>query len=288
MNGFTLHPTIINTNAIFSGGPPKDGIPSINNPVFHTAESDTFLHEDDRILGLVIGDTAKAYPVRILNWHEIVNDTFGSTPVAITYCPLCGTGAAFHAEIAGSKLEFGVSGLLYNSDVLLYDRQTESLWSQIRAEGVTGAFAGTALQQLPLVHTSWKSWKTNNPNTRVLSDDTGFLRDYSRNPYAGYDTSEKLYFPVEFSSEIPLHPKETVLGVEVGNTFKAYPFSALAKFGKIRFEDTIGNEAVTIQWDAEGYSATARGTTNNKVSFMQGFWFAWYAFHPETEVFQLP
>lgn len=287
-NGFKLTPSLIDIDSIYHGGPPKDGIPSLDDPVFYPAGSGSFLEPDDRVLGLVMNGVAKAYPIRILNWHEVVNDSFADTPVAVTYCPLCGTGAAFIARMDEIKLVFGVSGLLYNSDVLLYDRQSESLWSQIRAEAVTGEFIGLKLQTLPLIHTSWKKWKVQYPATLVLSEKTGFVRNYGRNPYQGYALTEQLYFPVANTSDAPLHPKETVLGVELNGGFKAYPFSRLKQYGKEQFNDSVGGAEVMIFWDEEGHSARAAAPEGKTVSFIQGFWFAWYAFYPQTELFALP
>ena len=136
-NGFDLSSSSIDPDLIEQGGPPRDGIPAIDNPAFVAADKAGFLSPADRILGLAIGKTARAYPVKILNWHEIVNDSIDSKPVAVTYCPLCGTGIAFNGNVRGSDLEFGVSGLLYNSDVLLYDRQTESPWRYRRGRGIS-------------------------------------------------------------------------------------------------------------------------------------------------------
>ena len=163
-NGFDLSTSLVDTNQIFFGGPPRDGIPALTRPAFVSLDAATFLDDEDRVLGLSADGQSKAYPITILNWHEIVNDQVGSMEVAVTYCPLCGTGAAFLAQVDGETLEFGVSGLLYNSDVLLYDRTTESLWSQIRAQAVTGPLAGKALVQVPLIHTSWAKWKKKHPD----------------------------------------------------------------------------------------------------------------------------
>lgn len=288
-NGFDISNSLIDINDIHFGGPPRDGIPALNNPRFVSAKEQKYLEDSDRILGLNIAGISKAYPVRILNWHEVVNDQFEDIPISIVYCPLCGTGTAFHTEIEDIRLEFGVSGLLYNSDVLMYDRQTESLWSQIQAQAISGSFAGTTLMQFPLLHTTWKQWREKHPDSLVLSDATGFTRDYSRNPYTGYEHTENLYFPVTHSTDELFNPKETVLGVKLGEKTKAYPFSLLDEFGKSSFKDTLAGESITIHWDELGYSAWVdpiNGT--DELSFMQGFWFAWYTFYPETEIFEIP
>ena len=181
MNGFDLDQPLVAEDQIQRGGPPRDGIPSIDAPNFIDAADADFLKADDRVLGLVINKEARAYPLSILNWHEIVNDKFAGQAVIISFCPLCGTGMAFEPEPPVS--EFGVSGLLYNSDVLLYDRETGSLWSQIMAKAINGPLKGKILKQIPLTHTSWQDWKTKHPDSRVLSKDTGYKRVYSKSPY---------------------------------------------------------------------------------------------------------
>jgi len=154
---------------IRNGGPPKDGIPALTDPEVISASEVSYLAPSDRILGLVMNGEARAYPLKILNWHEIVNDTLGGEPVLVSYCPLCGSGMVFDARINGERLNFGVSGRLYNSDVLFYDRKSESLWSQLKMEAVTGQMAGTKLTLLPLEHTRWDSWRQRHPATTVLA-----------------------------------------------------------------------------------------------------------------------
>lgn len=287
-NGFDLNNSIIDESLILFGGPAKDGIPALDNPRFIPNDEATYLEEGDRVLGLRIGTTAKAYPIRILNWHEVVNDDIDGSSFIVSYCPLCGTGAVFSASVEGKILDFGVSGLLYNSDVLLYDRQTESLWSQIRGQSISGPHAGTTLNQLPVTHTSWQRWREQHPDTLVLSRETGHNRDYTRNPYKGYSLSEQLYFPVEHVSSSTLHQKETVLGISIDSKYKAYPFSTLKSQGQKRFSDSLNGQSYTVIWDEEGYSATAIDTNGVPLQQIQGFWFAWFAFHPTTEIYSIP
>jgi hypothetical protein len=179
------------------------------------------------ILSLTSGEIAKAYPIKILNWHEIVNDRVADQYITITFCPLCGTGMTFDANLPNGKLTFGVSGLLYQSDMLLYDHQTESLWSQIMSEAVTGPLTGTHLTLLPSTQTTWQEWQNKYPKTLVLSEQTGFKRDYNRDPYEGYDTTPRLIFNVDKLSN-QFHPKEKIVGIELEGVTKAYPFSELA------------------------------------------------------------
>lgn len=284
-NGFDLTGALVPAAQIESGGPPKDGIPAIDRPKFVQAGDARFLQGDDRVLGVARNGIAKAYPVRILNWHEIVNDKFGAEHIAVTFCPLCGTGIAYISEADGKPLNFGVSGLLYNSDVLVYDRQTQSLWSQILAQAVSGPLKGAKLTTVPLAHTSWADWKKRHPNTQVLSTDTGFSRDYTRDPYAGYTQDQTIMFPVVGSSQ-RYPPKEPVIGIEVGGKFKAYPFVELAKIKGGKMTDTLGGKTLTVRFDPEHRTGAVFDAQGKEIPTVTAFWFAWYAFHRDTEVFQ--
>ena len=192
LNGFDLSNAQIPDTAIERGGPPRDGIPALDAPRFESVQQARWLKAEDRVLGIQRNGVARAYPVAILNWHEIVNDVIGGEAVAITYCPLCGTGIAFAARLNGRDAHFGVSGLLYNSDVLLYDRETESLWSHILGTAVSGTMAGHALLRISLMHTSWHDWRARFAQSEVLSTRTGYNRDYTGNPYQGYANSRSI------------------------------------------------------------------------------------------------
>ena len=284
-NGFDLRGSLVPADEIHAGGPPRDGIPALDDPAFVRPGQADFLAPDDRILGVEIGGEARAYPIAILNWHEIVNDEIRGRPIVVTYCPLCGTGVVFDAEVAGRRLAFGVSGLLYNSDVLLYDRQTESLWSQIKKQAVTGPMKGRRLRALPISHTSWRDWRERHPDTRVLSTDTGYARDYSRDPYGDYASERGLYFPVSARSN-RYHPKERVLGLEIGGEAKAYPFAELASSGHAEIRDRVGGRPVVIRFDEANQSARAYDDADGEqLPAITSFWFAWYAFHPDTAIF---
>lgn len=283
-NGFRIDNALIPVNDIRKGGPPRDGIPSLDDPVFVSAVDATYLSGRDRVLGISINGFAHAYPIRILNYHEIVNDNVGGTAVAITYCPLCGSGTAFEATINGRSYEFGVSGLLYNSDVLMYDRNTGSLWSQLMVQAVTGPMKGTRLQQLPLSHTSWQEWTERYPETRVLSNKTGYSRNYKVDPYPNYGRDGKLYFPVTHSSK-KYRRKEIVMGLEIDGQFKAYPFKELKK-GESRFDDEFAGAKFSVEFDAKHRTARVVKADGSEIPTITAFWFAWYAFHPETDVFE--
>lgn len=287
-NGFDLSNAILPRAEIRHGGPPRDGIPALSNPRLIAPDEAEYLQTEDRIIGIELNGEARAYPVAILNWHEIVNDAIGARRFAITYCPLCGTAVAFDATLDGEATDFGVSGLLYNSDVLLYDRTTESLWSQILGKAIAGPRVGRKLQAIPISHTTWRDWLRRHPDTRVLSDDTGYSRDYGRDPYAGYQASREIYFSVNHEAPDSYHPKDIVLGLAIDGVYKAYPFNELDRLGKARFEDTVNGRSFRFEWDAENRSVDITDDVGNPIAGIQGFWFAWFAFHPDTQVFKAP
>ncbi|HUG25497.1 DUF3179 domain-containing protein [Piscinibacter sp.] len=283
-NGFDVANASVPLNAIQRGGPPKDGIPAIDRPKFLPA-SQAGLGDGERILGLALEGVARAYPVRILNWHEVVNDRVGDRAVTVTYCPLCGTGMAFDARLPAGPASFGVSGLLYNSDVLLYDRATQSLWSQMLETAISGPLKGTRLKSVALTHTSWADWRRRHPDTQVLSTDTGFERDYSRDPYAGYDRVQRLMFDVQHRDDrFPL--KEWVLGIQVNGVQKAYPFSVLVRTVDASGEltDVVAGRRFLIRYDRTHGTAEAFDAQGRAWPGTMAFWFAWVAFHPRTEV----
>lgn len=171
---------------IVGGGPPPDGIPSIDSPKFVSAEeANEILQDSDLVVGLDVNGEVRAYPLQILVWHEIVNDNVGGMPVAVTYCPLCFTSQVFSRTISGTVVEFGTSGKLYNSNLVMYDRTSKSLWSQALGEGIVGQYAGVKLERIPFDLAYWKEWKQLYPNTKVLSRDTGSTRPYGADPYGG-------------------------------------------------------------------------------------------------------
>jgi hypothetical protein len=282
-NGFELDGALVPPGEILNGGPGRDGIRSLDHPAFVSAGDAAFLKEKDRVLGLELNGVARAYPIRILNYHEIVNDVFGDHAIVVTFCPLCNSGIAFDATVDRVSLEFGVSGLLYNSDVLLYDRQTGSLWSQIEKMAISGDMKGTALTAFPLRHTTWRDWVARYPDTEVLSDKTGFRRNYKVNPYPDYSRNSALYFPVaEENSQY--RRKSLVLGLEIDGHFKAYPFSELSKSPR-EFVDEFQGHTFEVQYDDENKTASIVGENGDELPTLISFWFAWYAFHPNTEIF---
>lgn len=284
-NGFDLSESTVDPGQIEYGGPGRDGIPSIDAPRFQTAEEASWLRDGDRVIGVAYRNVIKAYPIRILNWHEIANDEFNGWRVLVTYCPLCYTGMVFDVHHQEVDFTFGVSGLLYNSDVLLYDRQTESLWSQIKGEAVAGPLKGTKLTLLPTRHTTWKEWREEYPETLVLSRDTGHRRNYSVSPYLQYERTQRLMFDVEHESG-DYREKDLVLGISIGDQHKAYPFPELEEHGIAQFEDAFAGQTLTVAWSEESNSAHVFDETGHELPSVIAYWFAWYAFHPDTEIFR--
>ncbi len=271
---------------IVDGGPGKDGIPAILTPRFVSSAEATFLQDADRVLGLRSGGEAKAYPIKILNWHEIVNDTIDGKPVVVTYCPLCGTGIAFEATLQGRRHTYGVSGLLYQSDLLMYDHQTESLWSQIGMHAVAGPLTGERLKPIYMEHTTWAEWRTAYPATLALSTRTGSLRNYDQDPYTGYAENTEIFFDTAHFDP-SYHPKEWVIGVEIDGTTKAYPFKELTKVAS-PVRDQIGHQRVTLQFDTRTRSASITDADGKPLPSVMAYWFAWYTFHLKTEIFKAP
>jgi hypothetical protein len=284
LNGFDLDDALIPSDEVFHGGPGKDGIPAIDEPKFDRATDVKWLQDDDRVLGMTLAGVSKAYPLRILNWHEIVNDRFGSDPVVVSYCPLCGSGMVMSANSAGRLMTFGVSGLLYKSDMLLYDRETESLWSQLMKQAVTGKMKGARLELLNSQNTTWKAWRLAHPETLVLSRNTGFQRDYERNPYAGYGNQEGLYFPLS-GVDPRYHPKQATLGIDLNGEQKAYPYVELDRAGG-RVEERFAGETLVVHYDRESQSAWIETPEGERIPTVESFWFAWMAFHPDSAVFE--
>ncbi len=282
-NGFDLSNARIPREEILPGGPARDGIPSIDAPKFVPPEAATFLRDGDIVLSVTHGQTTRAYPLRVLVWHEIVNDTIESEPVVITYCPLCGTGMVFTRKSGGKVRTFGVSGLLYQSNVLMYDRETESLWSQLKMEAVSGPAAGEKLRWLPSEHLTAKQWKAKYPSGQVLSTDTGYRRDYNSDAYADYFANDATMFPVHRTrNEFPA--KTWVLGVIAGGKAKAYPIEQLPD-GKV-VNDIVGGQQLRVAFHKAERRPEVRDASDAAVPAVMVFWFAWQAFYPGTEVWR--
>ncbi len=238
---------------IFSGGPPPDGIPPIDNPIFESIETATeWLQDPSPVIALEINGEARAYPLAILIWHEIANDEIGGVPVAITFCPLCNSAVVFDRRGDGQKLRLGVSGNLRKSDLIMWDDATESWWQQFTGEAIVGAYTGTQLELLPSLVVGFREFANQYPDGQVLSRETSFQRDYGSNPYSGYDTNER---PFLFSGELDdrLLPTARVLAGVIGGEAIAYPFDILRE--KQVINDTIGEQNVVAFWQPGATSA---------------------------------
>ncbi|MFA9400149.1 MAG: DUF3179 domain-containing protein [Acidobacteriota bacterium] len=239
----------IEYDEIRSGGPGKDDIPALDDPQFvSTAEADEYLSPKEPVAVLERNGETRAYPIQILTWHEIVNDEIGGEPVAVTFCPLCNSTVAFSREVDGRVLDFGTTGKLRRSDLVMYDRQTESWWQQLTAEAIIGELTGTRLEVLPSQILSWEQFKRVAPDGRVLSRDTGFDRDYGTNPYTDYDRpdSEPLLYDEPTDDQLP--PKERVTAVQTGNdSAVVYPFGRLADERVV--QDQLDGKPIVVFYD---------------------------------------
>lgn len=233
-------------NEILNGGVPKDGIPALDTADFRPAVEETGLDPREPVIALVIDDEARAYPIRYLIWHEIVNDRIGGRPVTVTYCPLCNSAIVFDGRVGGEDLTFGVSGKLRHSDMVMYDRESESWWQQFTGEAIVGERLGQRLEVLPSALISWALFREDFPEGRVMREpmaDGG--RPYGRNPYVGYDES---YFPFLFRGDMPPHGVPALARVvRVGD--RAWPLERVAKAGE------IVEDGVRLVWRAGQASA---------------------------------
>ena len=244
---------------VLSGGPPKDGIPAIDNPRFVTvAEAAEWLGAQEPVVLVEAGGAAKAYPLQVLTWHEIVNDEVGGVPLSITFCPLCNTAIGFKREFDGQVLDFGTTGRLRYSNLIMYDRQTETWWQQATGHGIAGQYAGSQLEFYPANIVSWDEFRSNHPDAQVLSRDTGFNRAYGRNPYAGYDNVNNRPFLYQ-GPRTPdtLLPMERVLTVDLVEEAVAYPYDELAESFVI--DDTVAGQPITVFWQPGTASALDSG-----------------------------
>ncbi len=213
---------------IESGGPPKDGIAAIDRPRFvATPMALAWLKPREPVIVLRLGTKARAYPIQILMFHEIVNDTFDGIPVAVTFCPLCNASMAFGRSVGGAVLDFGTTGRLRFSDLVMYDRQSESWWQQFTGKGIVGRYAGTELKRLPSEIVAFEDFAAAYPAGEVLSRSTGYLRPYGKNPYAGYDRIDQSPFLLSRSADKRLPPMERVLSVSVAGKHRLYTLSVL-------------------------------------------------------------
>ncbi len=313
----------IRPEEVVFGGVKKDGIPALRNPPLISATKAVFMTPGERVFGVHIRGEDRAYPLRILDWHEMANDVVGGQAVSLAYCTLCGSGILYGTTLGpGEKYTFGSSGLLYRSNKLMYDHQTNTLWSQLTGEPVMGPLVGKGkkLPILPLTLTTWSEWKDRHPETTVLSLDTGYQRDYRPGAaYGDYSASPNTMFPVWKRSSAPLKQKDWIWVVDVDGVKKAYPMKALVKSPVLN--DSVKQTSVVIVTDpvseaVRAYVAHGRkfrqGASGTLIDNRSGetfrieedaltaadgairltrlpghaaYWFGWYAFYPSAEVY---
>ena len=317
------HPRTIRAEEIIFGGVAKDGIPALKNPKTVPASEAGYLTDSEMVFGVSVNGVTRAYPQRILDWHEMANDVVGGKAISLAYCTLCGSGILYDTTLAqGQTLTFGSSGLLYRSNKLMYDHQTNSLWSHLQGEPVMGASVGKGkkLRMLPLTFTTWAEWRGQNPGTTVLSLDTGHLRDYRPGAaYGQYFKSPNTMFPVWKKAPNVLETKDWIFSVELDGVRKAYPLATLMRTPLLH--DVVGGVLIVLvsEQSAEAvraYRAGARrfrigqhGTVidersgevfDRREEFLEGrttrerlprlaghrsYWFGWYAFFPGAELY---
>ncbi|MDT8341348.1 MAG: DUF3179 domain-containing protein [Longimicrobiales bacterium] len=244
---------------IVSGGPPKDGIPAIDDPSFVSVRAaDRWLGDREPVLVVEHEGVVKGYPFQILIWHEIVNDEVGGLPLSVTYCPLCNTALVFHRRHEGVVRDFGTTGRLRHSDMVMYDRQTETWWQQATGEGIVGELAGSRLELYPVQTMAWQDFKRVHPDAPILSRETGYDRPYGRNPYTGYDRSRgpmATFFSKRVDDRLPA--MERVAAFSVGDAEVAYPFTTLEE--RRVLNDRVGGDAVVVWWTPGTSSALDAG-----------------------------
>lgn len=239
----------VSLSEIVSGGPPKDGIPAIDQPRFERIQAgDRWLNDREPVVVVSLNGEAKAYPLQILMWHEIANDIVGGISVAVTFCPLCNTALTFDRRVDGRVLDFGTTGRLRHSDLVMYDRQSESWWQQATGEGIVGEYAGARLAFVSSPLVSWKAFKEARPHGRVLSRDTGFGRPYGENPYRRYDDLRRRHYPKFFQGpgDDRLPAMERVVAIDLEGESVAYPFSTLRERRVVN--DEIGHRSIVVFW----------------------------------------
>lgn len=290
----------IEFNEILSGGPPRDGIPSIDNPKFVAAKDVTDLGPLEPVIRLDIEGDIRAYPLQVMTWHEIVNDEVGGTPVAVTYCPLCNSALVFDRQVGEQLLEFGTTGKLRNSDLVMYDRQTESWWQQFTGNAIVGELLDTDLRMIPSRVESFERFAAANPDGKVLVPNNPRLRRYGSNPYVNYDSRDTPY-PL-FRGDLPtdIGPMERVIVVKQDGEPRATTLTHLrdqssVKLGGVELTWESGqNSALDTGSISEGrdvgnvaaYELKADGSRGDEVVYDVTFAFAFLAFHPDAEIIQ--
>ncbi len=281
-NGFDLSNTVVDRAAIRAGGPTRDRIRSVDTPEFVPPQEATWCPPPSPVIGVALEGAAHAHPVHLLEYHQVVNDEVSGLQVVLSYDPLTGVPMAHRRTVDGRVLTFGVSGLIYNAQFLLYDRETESLWAQYEGLAVAGPLAGKKLERVEVRQERMSAWFQRHPNTVVLARPERMRIDYRYSPYETYWVSEKVPFEVKARDD-RYHPKEVVVGVGVGGKMRAYLGSILTAVGG-RIVDDFEGKKIRIAYDSD--SSTFQWDVPEGVSVTDAYWFAWKSLHPDTEIWQ--
>jgi len=282
-HGFSLQNARVPAEHVVAGGPKKGAIEAVDAPTFVAVEEAAWVAPDTPVLGVAHGGDARAYPVHVIERHQIVNDVVGGTPIAVTYDPLAGAPAAWERRVDGRVLELGVAGLLYNGNFLFFDRATESLWSQLRGEAVAGALAGRRLARVRIRQETMASWLARHPGSRVLAPPSDRV-DYRQSPYRLYWVEDRIPWRVDARDE-RFHAKEVVLGVRRGGRARAYLGSLVTAAGGV-VDDELDGRRIRLEYSSR--HAVFRYEIPDDVEVQEAYWFAWKAFHPDTEIWNDP
>lgn len=284
LNGFSITRPLVARDKIIPGGPQRDDIPRVDQPKFASIEEANWVSADALVIGVVLGGEARAYPIHLLERHQVVNDRFQATPIAVTFDPIAGTPIVYQRSVNGRVLTFGISGLIYNSNFLLYDLETESLWSQFLGKAIAGPLSGTQLQRINVHQEPAAAWFSRQRNSKVLMRPLPDKIDYSHSPFQRYWTEDRIPFAVEAKDE-RFHPKELVVGVSFKNQHRAYLGSILTANQKTVIDNFMGH---TIQINYFSDLAMFSWDVPEAVQVTEAYWFAWKAFHPDTEIWNDP
>lgn len=284
-NGFDVTGLGVPKAGLANGGQPRDGIPALTAPKFKPA-NEAGLGFDDRVVGVVVDGIARAYPRGVLVWHEVVNDRIGDLSFVLVYSPLSGAVAGFDAKSDAGPDQFGVSGLVYNSGTVLFDRASESLWLPTEGLAIAGPRKGQRLVAIGATETSWADWLTRYPKTQVLTTDTGHQRPYGKDPYADYAANNELRFPLATRSD-RYHPKEPVMVLGHDGHYRAYPFAELAAHDK-PFTDQFAGTTYRIDFNYPDQRVLVTDANGKPVPVATEYWFAWHAGHPTDPVYRAP
>jgi hypothetical protein len=286
---------ILEESKIKSGGPPKGsiggfvgrGIPALSdeNIKYISVQDADWIEDNELVLALQYKGIERVYPLQILVWHEIANDVVSGDPLLITYCPLCGSGIAYYRVLDGDPVEFGTSGKLYNSNLIMYDDKTNTYWQQIDGNAIKGELTGFELQEISIDTVVWRDWKKSHPNSQVLSKNTGFSRSYGTDPYGSYYEDSFLLFPPDEQDD-RIHPKTVIHGIEIKGDYKAYQEDDIIMAGG-KIYDRFNGVDIIITRSEDGIVKIVRSDNGEEIIKERDFWFAWYAFHPDTDIYSL-